>query len=220
MEEEEVLSIYVCPVCGYDNHDQLGDPEHGIAPGTKWEDIPDTWTCPVCGADKQDFVLQRMDPSSETNAPAGAPDDERPRAEEESFGNFSAQELAALFANLAKGCQKQHRTEEEGLFNKLSDYYQSRVAPVAGEFSVLLELARIDLETVFPQANQAASGHHDRGALRALTWSDKVTRILISILRKGSENMRVPAKDDKVFVCEISSEMKRRRFVLYARCPG
>ncbi|HBI48070.1 MAG TPA: High molecular weight rubredoxin, partial [Smithella sp.] len=25
------------------------------APGTKFEDLPDSWTCPVCGADKSKF---------------------------------------------------------------------------------------------------------------------------------------------------------------------
>ncbi|MEJ2098561.1 MAG: rubredoxin, partial [Desulfobacterales bacterium] len=27
----------------------------GVAPGTKWEDVPDDWQCPVCGASKSDF---------------------------------------------------------------------------------------------------------------------------------------------------------------------
>jgi len=33
----------------------LGDPDSGIAPGTKFEDLPETWTCPVCGAEKSKF---------------------------------------------------------------------------------------------------------------------------------------------------------------------
>jgi rubredoxin len=35
----------------------IGDPDSGIAPGTKWEDIDDDWSCPLCGASKCDFVL-------------------------------------------------------------------------------------------------------------------------------------------------------------------
>ena len=31
---------YVCDVCGYEYDEALGDPDHGIAPGTKWEDLP------------------------------------------------------------------------------------------------------------------------------------------------------------------------------------
>lgn len=28
-----------------------------IAPGTRWEDIPEEWTCPECGVSKDDFEL-------------------------------------------------------------------------------------------------------------------------------------------------------------------
>ncbi|MDI6743120.1 MAG: rubredoxin [Smithella sp.] len=46
---------YVCSVCGYVYDPVNGDPDNGVAPGTKFEDIPDSWTCPVCGADKSKF---------------------------------------------------------------------------------------------------------------------------------------------------------------------
>ena len=34
-----------------------GAPNEGIAPGTRWEDIPPNWTCPECGARKDDFEM-------------------------------------------------------------------------------------------------------------------------------------------------------------------
>ncbi|MBS0344713.1 MAG: rubredoxin [Proteobacteria bacterium] len=34
-----------------------GDPDSGIAPGTRFEDIPDDWCCPECGAMKSDYHL-------------------------------------------------------------------------------------------------------------------------------------------------------------------
>jgi len=37
---------FECP-CGYIYDPELGDPDGGIAPGTKWEDIPEDWVCPV-----------------------------------------------------------------------------------------------------------------------------------------------------------------------------
>ena len=46
---------YECP-CGYIYDPAKGDPEHGIAPGTKWEDIPDSWVCPVCELSKDMFT--------------------------------------------------------------------------------------------------------------------------------------------------------------------
>ena len=39
---------YVCDVCGWEYDEELGYPEGGIAPGTKWEDIPDDFECPLC----------------------------------------------------------------------------------------------------------------------------------------------------------------------------
>ena len=32
-----------------------GDPDNGVEPGTKFEDVPDDWTCPICGAGKDQF---------------------------------------------------------------------------------------------------------------------------------------------------------------------
>lgn len=49
------MQKYVCQVCGYVYDPAEGDPDGGIKPGTKFEDIPDDWVCPVCGADKSQF---------------------------------------------------------------------------------------------------------------------------------------------------------------------
>ena len=51
----EIMDRYVCSVCGYVYDPVEGDPEGGIEPGTKFEDLPDDWTCPVCGAEKDPF---------------------------------------------------------------------------------------------------------------------------------------------------------------------
>ncbi|MBN1662148.1 MAG: rubredoxin [Deltaproteobacteria bacterium] len=51
----EKSASYTCSVCGYVYNPEKGDPEGGIKPGTKFEDLPDDWTCPVCGAGKSDF---------------------------------------------------------------------------------------------------------------------------------------------------------------------
>ena len=31
---------YECIICGYIYDEELGDPDDGLAPGTRWEDIP------------------------------------------------------------------------------------------------------------------------------------------------------------------------------------
>ena len=46
---------YVCP-CGYVYDETLGYPDSGIAPGTKWEDVPEAWVCPICGLNKDAFT--------------------------------------------------------------------------------------------------------------------------------------------------------------------
>ncbi len=49
------MKKYVCDVCGWVYDEQLGDPENNIAPGTKFEDLPDDFACPLCGVGKDSF---------------------------------------------------------------------------------------------------------------------------------------------------------------------
>jgi rubredoxin len=49
---------YVCNVCGYVYDPEAGDPDHGVAPGTPFEAIPENWVCPDCGVGKDEFSAQ------------------------------------------------------------------------------------------------------------------------------------------------------------------
>jgi rubredoxin len=49
------MDKWECTACGYVYDPRKGDPDHGIPPGTKFEDLPDTWVCPECGVDKSLF---------------------------------------------------------------------------------------------------------------------------------------------------------------------
>ena len=49
------MDRYVCTVCGYVYDPEQGDPDNGIDPGTKFEDLPEDWVCPICGAAKNEF---------------------------------------------------------------------------------------------------------------------------------------------------------------------
>jgi rubredoxin len=51
------MKKYICDVCGWIYDPEIGDPDSGIAPGTKFEDIPDDWECPECGVGKDDFSV-------------------------------------------------------------------------------------------------------------------------------------------------------------------
>ena len=48
---------FQCYFCGHYYDEAQGDPAHGIAPGTAWEDVPEDWCCPDCGATKSDFAM-------------------------------------------------------------------------------------------------------------------------------------------------------------------
>lgn len=49
---------WVCLACGHVYDEAQGDPDHGIAPGTAFADLPEGWDCPFCGSDRQHFALE------------------------------------------------------------------------------------------------------------------------------------------------------------------
>ncbi len=53
--KETDMKKYVCDVCGWEYDEAIGDPENGIAPGTKFEDLPEDFLCPLCGVGKDNF---------------------------------------------------------------------------------------------------------------------------------------------------------------------
>jgi rubredoxin len=58
MTENQVsYRTWMCLICGFVYDEEKGIPDEGIAPGTRWEDIPINWTCPECGARKEDFEM-------------------------------------------------------------------------------------------------------------------------------------------------------------------
>lgn len=54
---DEVIAVqkHVCDACGYVYDPEKGEPDNGVAPGTDFEDLPDTWVCPKCGVETDDF---------------------------------------------------------------------------------------------------------------------------------------------------------------------
>ena len=46
---------YICLACGFIYDEDEGYPDLGIAPGTKFEDLPEDFTCPWCGVGKDQF---------------------------------------------------------------------------------------------------------------------------------------------------------------------
>lgn len=54
---EKAYKRYMCIVCGWEYDEKAGAPDEGLAPGTRWEDVPLNWCCPDCGATKDDFDM-------------------------------------------------------------------------------------------------------------------------------------------------------------------
>jgi rubredoxin len=52
---DKKMTKYVCRICSYVYDPERGDPDAGIEPGTRFEDLPDDWVCPECGAIKDQF---------------------------------------------------------------------------------------------------------------------------------------------------------------------
>jgi rubredoxin---NAD+ reductase len=48
---------WICDACGYIYDEAVGDADSGLAPGTRFEAIPDDWQCPLCGLSKSDLRL-------------------------------------------------------------------------------------------------------------------------------------------------------------------
>ena len=59
------MKVWECLVCGWFYDEAKGWPEDGIAPGTRWEDVPDDWLCPECGVGKQDFEMVEVTQSQQ-----------------------------------------------------------------------------------------------------------------------------------------------------------
>ena len=51
---------WMCLICGWIYDEAAGLPDEGIAPGTRWSDLPPNWTCPECGARKEDFEMVQI----------------------------------------------------------------------------------------------------------------------------------------------------------------
>lgn len=192
------MEKYVCTICGFIYDEAKGIPEAGIAPGTRWEDLPENWVCPLCGATKSEFNKQGESASNEvkkTTSVIEPPTDMK---------EMSSLEISALCTNLARGCEKQYKPEEAALFNELAGYFKKASAPADNpNIDQMIELIERDLEEGFPNANAVAADVKDRGALRALVWSEKVTRILKSLLTRYQKEGDAMMENTGVYVCTI-----------------
>lgn len=189
------MKSYVCTICGFVYEEEKGMPDAGIAPGTRWEELPEGWVCPLCGAAKRDFRENVPVPME-----SEAPQPDAPKLERE----LSSMELSIICSNLARGCEKQYLQEEAARFGQLAEHFRAEAEPAPDpDFDALLERVEADLSRGFPYAYVQAGQKPDRGALRALVWSEKVTRMLNSLLKRYAEEGERMLENTGVYVCTV-----------------
>lgn len=194
------MKKFVCSICGYVYDERKGDPKAGIEPGTKWEDLPEDWVCPLCGALKDDFVEQdvKKDSEKETNPIKPFIDSH------DDMKELSALEVSALCSNLARACEKMYKFNEEAKFKELSNYFKAGANPVTDpSYEELLKQVEQDLDERFVNAEYIAKEAGDRGALRALTWTVKASRMLKSLLTRYKKEGDAMLENTGVYVCSI-----------------
>jgi rubredoxin len=57
VESDGEYKVWSCVLCAFVYDEAEGLPEEGIAPGTRWKDVPESWGCPDCSAKKADFEM-------------------------------------------------------------------------------------------------------------------------------------------------------------------
>jgi rubrerythrin len=177
---------YVCQVCGY-----VYDDGKEKAP---FDSLPGSWTYPLCRAPKKEFRPEASAPASAIPAPA-APLPVREDAK------LSPGQLAALCSNLARGCEKQYRGEEAGLFRQLAEWFASAEPPAEdASVAALAESLRSDAEA-YPNLRASADAAGDRGAARICVWGEKVTRMLASLLSRYELEGEAMLEGQEIWVC-------------------
>lgn len=183
---------YVCKVCGY-VYDEARE-------GVPFAKLPEDWRCPVCTAAKSAFEPEAA------SEPAPTPAAVQPAAmgAEEELLELSAGELSALCSNLARGCEKQYKSEAAALYRELADYFAA-VTPSVPESRAeeLAAMLREDLSVRYGAARAAAAADGDRGTLRVITWGEKVTNMLSSLLEMYAGRGEELLEGKSLWLCTV-----------------
>ena len=206
---------YICMICGY-----VYDDAKEKVP---FELLPASWKCPLCGAAKSDFKPEaipeakpaakvettseptKADPAS-TPTKASTPPTaqiDAPVTEGSDLKKLSPGQLSALCSNLARGCEKQYKPEEAGLFRELADYFAS-VTPAIDDASVenIAALLWSDIDN-YSGLRAAADEASDRGAARVCVWGERVTRMLSSLVIRYLNEGEAMLANTNIWVCTV-----------------
>ncbi|MCL2678735.1 MAG: rubredoxin [Dehalococcoidia bacterium] len=185
-----------CSICGYIYDEAAGITERGIAPGTKWEDVPEGFKCPLCGAPKS--VFKPLE-----DAPPPLPVVNADDNHAENLKELSQGEISAICSSLAKGCEKQRLLDEMAAFNKIADYFKAKTAAESNTLDAAAKMLDEDLSDGFSSATAAAKTAADRGAMRSLVWSEKVSIMMKALLDRFAKEGDAMLENTTVWVCDI-----------------
>lgn len=177
---------YVCQICGY-----VYDDAKEKVP---FEQLPADWKCPLCGAAKTDFKPESS--GGEKAKPVAAPI-------EADLVELSAGQLAALCSNLARGCEKQYKEEEAGMFRELADYFTAAV-PALNDATVEKLAADLQKDAEnYAAVRATVDADGDRGAARVCVWGEKVTRMLSSLVGRYLTEGEKMLEGTNVWICSV-----------------
>ncbi len=177
---------YICRICGY-----IYDEAKEKVP---FHELPDSWRCPLCGAAKSEFKAE------EEAAPAAKAAPAVPHADPE---KLTPGQLAAVCSNLARGCEKQYRPEEAGLFRTLADHFAAQVPPAEDATAERVSALLLQDTGNYPGIRAAVDGYGDRGAARICVWGEKVTRMLSSLVERYLQEGEAMLEGKDVWVCTV-----------------
>ena len=178
---------YICRICGY-----VYDEAKEAVP---FDTLPDDWKCPLCGAAKADFEPE--------GAPKKAAKRQTPIEADADLQKLTPGQLSALCSNLSRGCEKQYKAAEAGLFRDLAEYFAA-ITPAVADASVesLAALLHSDIDQ-YGDVRAVADAAGDRGAARICVWGEKVTRMLSSLVNRYLRDGEAMLADTEIWVCTV-----------------
>ncbi len=192
------MTKYKCSICQWVYDPEIGDPKGGIEPGTPFESLPEDWRCPLCNAPKSDFF--KLEDTKPSQKKVSAPSD----LTHNDLKELSPAELAFICSSIALGCRRQYLDEEAALFETIAKEYLN-IAPtdkIDTSFEHIAKLVTESIKKGYPEAYASAEAAKDRGAKRALTWTEGATRMLSLQLKQHLESGGANLKNTNIFVCE------------------
>lgn len=179
---------YVCSVCGY-----VYDEEKE---GVPFAELPDGWACPLCRADKGAFAPEAVKES--------APAPVTPIEIDPDMFKLSPGALAAVFSNLARGCEKQYKAQEQALFQEIADYFTAAAPQISeADEKMIAALVSDDVQAKYPLVKATAESAGDRGSQRICVWGEKVTRMIDSLLSRYEKEGEAFLQNAEVWVCTV-----------------